>query len=159
MSIKIVDLLTSLLFQKEIISQDDDVTIPHFRTVNPKYKDFFEINKDIRFGIKPTQILIDIINILNSRGQSILYCAYRNYTNSNSLDCIGKVPGINLQLNNTNGDLPIIGLVWENTNHELILELLLKYKRVTKLTFKESDVYDILHKRLKNVNGYIPLDF
>ena len=107
--------------------------------------------------------MIDAINILNSRGQSILYCAYRylhNLPNHNhwlsSFQKIIEIPGIDLNIKNANGDLPITGIVWEGNDIKNILTELVKYMELSTNNLLNGDgiiIYNMIIDRISGRNG------
>ena len=142
-----VDELTSLIFQKIPIDKDGQIDV--ILRVDERWARFFSKTNEQGFGIRhsayPTQLLKDIINTHNSRGQTILYCIYRyNPSLLNFFD----IPGMDLTLRNRNGDLPIVGLVWENKNHLFILEHLILYIKKSRLNLKNEGIYTMLQTRL-----------
>ena len=92
------DAVTKLLFEKVPINSDAG-------DVNARWAPYFEKRKvegRRHPQIRPTSALQDAINVCNSRGQSILYCAYRFLSTEPEfgawLKCLLAVPGIDLAI-------------------------------------------------------------
>ena len=107
--------------------------------------------------------MIEAITMLNSRGQSILYCAYRylhNLPNHNhwlsSFQKLIEIPGIDLNIRNANGDLPICGIVWEGNDIKNILTELVKYMDLSKNNLLNEDgiiIYKMIIDRISGEKG------
>lgn len=166
-----IDVITTLLFSGICITRVNNDKPKHareFRNVVAHWSQYFQKDPEVRFGFKPTQLLINSMNILNTRGQSILYCAYRYLLSDShteyslndkkySLELLLNVPGTNITIKNTNGDLPIIGMVWENPNQKFILQELINYISLTNNTLAGTHVYSILENRVNTRPEHNPL--
>jgi len=176
-SLRTANEVTGLLFRGVPISSYDNGDDKgggkdYFRAVNGPWAPYFEKQKPgplDRFGpIKATPLLVDAINVLNSRGQSILYCAYRWLStmlppNSGSdfeasLDCILAVPGIDLGIRNTANvygeiDMALSGLVADHPSLVFILNEVGKFCKLSPVAERalhatDCNVFNVLHHRI-----------
>lgn len=167
--------VTGLLYSQVPISSYDNGDDrgggkDYFRAVNGQWAPYFEKQKaeaGSRFGpIKATPLLVAAINVLNSRGQSILYCAYRwlsmlpSSDFQASIDCILNVPGINLGIRNTRNaygdiDMALSGLVTDHPSLVFILNEISKFCKLSDVAERalhatDCNVFNVLHHRISN---------
>ena len=179
--------VTGLLYSRVPISSydngDDKGAKDYFRAVNGPWAPYFEKQAAVtgsRFGeIKATPLLVDAINVLNQRGQSILYCAYRWLSMlpssprgsgsdfSASIDCILTVPGINLSIRNAKNtygeiDMALSGLVTDHPSLVFILDEVGKFCNLSDvaagaLHAADCNVFSVLHQRIFFAGGISPI--
>lgn len=110
------DRITTLIYnQRPIDPNHNNLSYCDYTRVdriNPDYQNFLTKMGATRGDFTVTQKLKDCINTLNSRGQSILYIAFRygNYRLCNNL--LTNIPGIDINIRNTDGSTPITGAVY-----------------------------------------------
>jgi len=122
------DKFCNLLYQGHFIVNSDPSDETNL-LLNNVYKDYFTHTESYHGKApvtKPTDKLLECINTLNTRGQTILYCAYRFLAEKSyheppcndymkSIDILNQIPNINkIQRSNIkqDNDLPIAGLIW-----------------------------------------------
>lgn len=178
-SLQTANAVTGLLYSRVPISSYDNGddkggAKDYFRAVNGPWAPYFEKQKAVagsRFGeIKATPLLVDAINVLNQRGQSILYCAYRwlsmlptspRGSGSDfraSIDCIRNVPGINLSIRNAKNayneiDMALSGLATDHPSLVFILDEVGKFCNLSDvaagaLHAADCNVFSVLHQRI-----------
>ena len=168
-----VDLITSLMFNKTPFNKYGETGSGRIHSVGGDWAKFFTKDGAERFNITPTNLLKNIINEHNSRGQTILYCAYR-FSNSIVISAILSIPSINVNLRNLDGSTPIIGAVFERNSlreinnlietyvrkggditsgRDIIRHVLDEHKNVVKIIDKETPYY-IIHLRLTGTSDY-----
>ena len=92
--------ICALLFQGVPITSYNKDNKECYLKAHPKWKAYFE--PESRTDLKATALMIRSINTLNSRGQSILYAAYRFLPQSDDFaaSILLSVPGIDLRIKN-----------------------------------------------------------
>lgn len=168
-----VDAITTLLWNKVPITEvHPGASKSHFRSVRPEWKLYFEPNPESRSGIKATSLLNLVINKLNGKGQSILYCAYRFMCTSpdfvESRDYIMRVPGIDLGIKNAKNphgevDMALSGLAADHPSLSFILDQVQDFGRGSEhgaraLHDRGCNVFGIIDMRIRGSSGYRQLD-
>jgi hypothetical protein len=136
-----VDAITTLLLTKvPITSFHNEGGKDHFRSVHKEWKLYFESDPANRGGIRATSLLTRLINKLNTRGQSILYCAYRFLCGSPdflaSMHYLLRVPGIDLGIKNAPNryeevDMALSGIAADHPSLSFILDQVQAFVRVS----------------------------
>ena len=113
--------------------------------------------------------MIRSINTLNSRGQSILYAAYRFLPQSDdfaaSIKCLLSVPGIDLRIKNrlnANGetDMALSGMAADHPDLSFIVKQIAEFVGASAAPgaygalAEECNVFDIIHRRILKTEGY-----
>ena len=112
--------------------------------------------------------LIDNINKLTDRGQSLIYVAARfgiSGHSTNPFEVILKCPNLDINKRNTDGSTAAIGAAWErddieNGNHKHLFVILDKLKNkgadLTLVNYRGETVKSIINKRLEKarLNGH-----
>ena len=168
------DEVTKLLFEKVPITWNSDAG-----DVNARWAPYFERRKvegRRHSQIRPTSALQDAINVCNSRGQSILYCAYRFLSTEPEfgawLKYLLAVPGIDLAITNTatptnsygeeETDMALSGLAADHPSMHFILEEIQKFGKMSDaaeaaLHAPGCNVFGILQSRISGKFRYNPL--
>ena len=170
-----IDTITDLLVGGIPITSNEG--FPNFgdqrQAVTNEWNNYFTLVRDpnIRWpdNIRPKPLMIEAINVLNSRGQSILYCAYRFLSKrmqfhggfESSIQVLFNIPGIEFNIQNTirnnEVDVPLSGFVSEHPDLSFILEEIGRF--ITKCpqnTLNGSNVFKLLDDRInyRTVNTF-----
>jgi len=168
-----IDRITDLLFRGIPITSNEGY--PDYgdqrQAVTNEWKDYFTLVPDRIWpdNIRPTHLMIESINVLNSNNQSILYCAYRFLSKiqlrgdfQSSIKVLFNIPGIQFDIKNginRHGevDVPLSGFVSEHPNLSLILEEISNFNaRCPRNTLNGSNVFKLLDDRInyRTVNTF-----
>tara|TARA_B100001248_G_scaffold164904_1_gene124696 strand:+ start:1768 stop:2550 length:783 start_codon:yes stop_codon:yes gene_type:complete len=125
------DKITDLIFTKEPIdTTHTNLSSYHsgvrIHTITQNYEDFFTHVGANRFDIAPTDKLKQCINTLNTRGQSILYVAFR-FGNYSLCRKILETPGIDVNIQNEDGSTAIVGAAFDKRTISEIMQHLQLY--------------------------------
>jgi hypothetical protein len=166
-----IDKITDLLVRGIPITSNEGY--PNYgdqrQVVINEWKDYFTLVPDRIWpdNIRPTPLMIDSINVLNSNNQSILYCAYRFLSKriqllgdfQSSIKVLFNIPGIRFDIQNginRHGevDVPLSGFVSEHPNLGFILEEISKFnERCPRNTLNGSNVFKLLDDRTNYRTG------
>lgn len=163
-----IDTITDLLVREIPITSNEG--FPNFgnqiRAVTNEWNNYFTLVQDPNTrwpdNIRPTPLMIEAINVLNSRGQSILYCAYRFLSRrihlrgdfQSSIKVLFNIPGIEFNIQNrinenNDVDVPLSGFVSEHPDLSFIVEEIGRF--ITKCpqnTLNSSNVFKLLDDRI-----------
>jgi len=168
-----IDRITNLLVRGIPITSNEGYPNhgDQMRTVIDEWKDYFTLVPGKRWpdNICPTPLMIESINVLNTRKQSILYCAYRFLSKiqslgdfQSSIKVLFNIPGIRFDIKNginkyNEVDVPLSGFVSEHPDLSLILEEISNFNaRCPRNTLNGSNVFKLLDDRInyRTVNTF-----